>query len=130
MRALVPLVALIRGAGALQATYLRQQQGKRKKKTSDSKDEDFEVEEVASKKKVLKKEYGGAANTKPGQNKKAPANRVPMSKARASTLETSKSTVGVAAGEGKKKERKRGRWCKKVDPMEEFEKHSSDEEEE
>ena len=54
-----------------------------------------------------------------------------MSKARASTLETSKSTVGEAAGEGKKKkERKRGRWCKKVDPMAEFEKHSCEEEEE
>ena len=35
-----------------------------------------------------------------------------------------------AAAQGKKKERKRGRWCKKVDPMAEFEKHSSDEEEE
>ena len=34
------------------------------------------------------------------------------------------------SGEGKKKERKRGRWSKKVDPMAEFEKHSSDEEEE
>ena len=35
-------------------------------------------------------------------HKKAPAKRVPMSKARASTLETSKSTE-EAAGEGKKR---------------------------
>ena len=86
---------------------------------------------MSSKKKVLKKEYGTAAATKPGLHKKAPAKRVPMSKARASTQEPSKSTGGEAAGEGqKKKERKRGRWCKKVDPMAEFERHSSDEEEE
>ena len=88
-------------------------------------------EEVSSKKKVLKKEYAAAAATKPGMHKKAPAKRVSMSKARASTLETSKSTGGEAAGEGKKKKvRKRGRWCKKVDPMAEFERHSSDEDEE
>ena len=53
----------------------------RKKRTSDSKDEDFEIEEVTSKKKVVKKEFGIAASTKPGVNKKAPARRVPMSKA-------------------------------------------------
>ena len=64
----------------------------RKKKTSDSEDEDYVAteEEVSSKKKVVKKEFGTAASTKPGLNKKAPAKRVPMSKARASTLETSK----------------------------------------
>ena len=36
-------------------------------------------------------------------HKKAPAKRVPTSKARASTLETSKSPIGEAAGEGKKR---------------------------
>ena len=103
----------------------------RKKRTLDSKDEDFEVEEVTSKKKVFQKEYGDVATTKPGQNKKAPAKRVPMSKARASTQEPSKSTGGEDAAEDKKKkEIKRGRWCKKVDRMTEFEKHSSDEDEE
>nr|XP_040245572.1 nucleolin 1-like [Aegilops tauschii subsp. strangulata] len=105
----------------------------RRKRNSDSEDEDYVAaeEEVSSKKKVVKKEFGTTASTKPGMHKKAPAKRVPMSKARASTLETSKSTSGEAAGEGKKKkERKRGRWCKKVDPMAEFEKHSSDEDEE
>ena len=105
----------------------------RKKRTSDSEDEDYVAveEEVSSKKKVLKKEYGTVAATKPGLHKKAPAKRVPMSKARASTQEPSKSTGGEAAGEDKKKkERKSGRWCKKVDPMAEFERHSSDDEEE
>src|ERR687897_101904 len=57
----------------------------RKKRTSESEDEDYVAteEEVSSKKKVLKKEYGTAAATKPGLNKKAPAKRIPMSKARA-----------------------------------------------
>ena len=105
----------------------------RKKRTSDFEDEDYVAveEEVSSKKKVLKKEYTTAAATKPGLNKKAPAKRVPMSKVRASTQESSKSTGGEAAGEDKKKkERKRGRWCKKVDPMAEFERHSSEEDDE
>ena len=47
----------------------------RKKKTSDSEDEDYvAVEgEATSKNKVMKKKYGTAATTKPGLNKKAPA---------------------------------------------------------
>ena len=47
----------------------------RKKRTSDSEDEDYVAteEEVSSKKKVLKKEYGTTAIVKPGMNKKAPA---------------------------------------------------------
>ena len=51
----------------------------RKKKTSDSKEEDYiaDENEATSKKKVLKKEYGTAATSKPGMNKKAPARRVP-----------------------------------------------------
>ena len=58
----------------------------RKKRNSESEDEDYVAveEEVTSKNKVLKKEYAVAA-TKPGLHKKAPAKRVPMSKARAST---------------------------------------------
>ena len=56
----------------------------RKKKTSDSKDEDYVAveDEATSKKKVLKKEYGIAATTKPGMQKKAPARRIPTSKPR------------------------------------------------
>ena len=59
----------------------------RKKRNSDFEDEDYVAveEEVGSKKKVLKKEYAAVAATKPGLHKKAPAKRVPMSKARAST---------------------------------------------
>nr|XP_020188497.1 uncharacterized protein LOC109774199 [Aegilops tauschii subsp. strangulata] len=104
----------------------------RRKRNSDSDDEDYvAVEEEVTSKKVLKKEYAAAAAaTKPGLHKKAPAKRVPMSKARASTLEVSKSTEEEAVGGKKKKERKRGSWCKCVDPIAEFEKHSSDEEEE
>ena len=56
----------------------------RKKRTSDFEDEDYVAveDEATSKKKVLKKEYGTAAITKPGMNKKAPARRVPTSKPR------------------------------------------------
>ena len=46
----------------------------------------FIEEEVISKKKVLKKEYSTAGATKPGLQKKAPAKRVPMSKARKSII--------------------------------------------
>ena len=76
----------------------------RKKKTSDSEDEDYAAveEEVSSKKKVLKKEYGSAAIVKPGMHKKAPTKRVPMFKARASTVETSKPSE-EEVGEGKKR---------------------------
>ena len=49
----------------------------RKKRTSDSEDEDYVAveDEATSRKKVLKKEYGTAATTKPGLHKKAPARR-------------------------------------------------------
>ena len=47
-----------------------------------------EEEETTSKRKVLKKEYGTVAATKPGMKQKVPAKRAPMSKARASTQET------------------------------------------
>ena len=81
----------------------------RKKRTSDSEDEDYVAaeEEVSSKKKVLKKEYGTAPATKPGMHKKAPALRVPMSKARTSTRETMIFTHEPKLGEeGKKRVRK------------------------
>ena len=76
----------------------------RKKRTSDSEDEDYVAveEEATSKRKVLKKEYGTPAATKPGMKKKVPAKRVPMSKARSSTQETlgyaPKEQVVVALG--------------------------------
>ena len=86
----------------------------RKKKTSDSEDEDYVAveDEATSKKKVLKKEYGTTAATKPGLNKKAPAKRIPMSKPRkVPTGETMKFTIesdhGEAAGDDNKKKRAR-----------------------
>ena len=59
----------------------------RRKRTSDSEDEDYKAEEdeATSKKVVLKKEYGSAHSTKPGKKKKVPAKRTPMPKARRST---------------------------------------------
>nr|XP_040258404.1 uncharacterized protein LOC120975767 [Aegilops tauschii subsp. strangulata] len=69
--------------------------------------------EVRSKKKVLKKEYGTAAATKLGLQKKAPAKRNPISKARASTQETMQFTLehreeeDDASGKNKRKERVR-----------------------
>ena len=49
----------------------------RKKRTSESEDEDYmaKEDEATSKKVVLKKEYGSAKNTKPGLNRKVPAKR-------------------------------------------------------
>ena len=114
----------------------------RKKRTSDSEDEDYVAveEEVSSKKKVLKKEYGTAAAAKPGLKTKAPARRVPMSKARASTIEASKpkkvatgetmkftiKSEEEAAGQDKKKKRVRtitakvlGKPSMRIDPEEE-----------
>ena len=81
----------------------------RKKRNSDSEDEDYVAveDEITSKKKVLKKEYVTAA-TKPGMKTKMPARRQPMSKPRkVATGETMKFTIesddGEAAGDGKKK---------------------------
>ena len=50
----------------------------RKKKTSESEDEDYVAveDEATSKKKVLKKEYGTTAATKPGMKTKMPAKRI------------------------------------------------------
>ena len=81
----------------------------RKKRTSDSEDEDYVAveDEATSKKKVLKKEYGTATATKPGLKTKMPARRWPMSKPRkVATGETMKFTIESeeeAAGEDKKK---------------------------
>lgn len=85
----------------------------RKKKTSDSEDEDYIAadDEAISKRKVVKKQFGTAASTKPGMNKKAPARRVPTSKPRKVAIgETMKFTIESeeeAAGEDKKKKRAR-----------------------
>ena len=79
----------------------------RKKKTSYSEDEDYVAveDEATSKKKVLKKEYGTAAATKPCMKQKVPAKRIPMSKARASTQVTLESEPKEAAPEGKKRKK-------------------------
>ena len=84
----------------------------RKKRTSDYEDEYYIAaeNEATSKKKVMKKEYGTAASTKPGMNKKAPARRVPTSKPRkVATGQTMKFTIesddGEAVGDGNKKKR-------------------------
>ena len=84
----------------------------RKKKTSDSEDEDYVAveEEATSKRKVLKKEYGTAAATKPGMKQKVPAKRAPMSKARTSTQET----LGSAPKEQVVAEKKRKERVKKT----------------
>ena len=85
----------------------------RKKRTSDSEDEDYVVveDEATSKKKVLKKEYATATATKPGMRTKVPARRVPMSKPRkVATGETMKFTIESeeeASGENNKKKRAR-----------------------
>ena len=53
----------------------------RKKRTSNYEDEDYvAVEDEATSKKTVMKEYVSAATTKPGMNKKAPAKRIPMSR--------------------------------------------------
>ena len=95
MRALVPLVPQMRAAGAPKAATRN-----RKKKTSDSKDQDYVAEEdEATSRKVLKKEYGTAAATKPGLNRKVPAKRTPMLKVRATTQETERSKPkGASSG--------------------------------
>src|SRR3954471_9234055 len=103
----------------------------KKKRTSHTEDEDYVAEEEAtSKRVVLKKEYVSAAANKPGLKVKRPAGRQPMPKARASTKVPEKPAPREPVAAETKKERKRGRWCKKVDLMAEFEQHSSDEEEE
>ena len=61
-------------------------------------------EEVTSKKKVVKKEFGTSASTKPGLKKKALARRIPVSKARTSTQEAIELTLELKeAAKGKKR---------------------------
>ena len=79
----------------------------RKKRNSDSEDEDYVAveDEATSKKKVLKKEYGSTAATKPGLKTKMPARRQPMSKPRkVATGETMEFTLEPKeTGDGKKR---------------------------
>ena len=104
------------GSGSTPSNLPKAATRHRRKRNSDSEDEDYVAaeEKASSKKKVVKKEFGTVASTKPGLNKKAPAKRVPMSKARASTLETSKSTEGEAAGERKKRKERVKKTMAKV----------------
>src|SRR3954464_513720 len=83
----------------------------RRKRNSDSEDEDYVAEEEAtSERVVLKKEYGSAAATKPGMQKKAPARRVPTSKPRkAVPEETMKFTMESEEDVGQDKKKKRAR---------------------
>ena len=93
--------------GALQAICQKATTRTRKKRTSDFEDEDCVAveDEATSKKKVLKKEYGLAAATKPGLKTKMPARRPPMSKARkVATGETMEFTLEPKeTGDGKKR---------------------------
>ena len=81
----------------------------RKKRTSDSEDEDYVAfeDEATSKKKVLKKEYGSSAATKPGLKTKMPARRQPMSKHRkVATGETMELTLDPRKLEMARREKK------------------------
>ena len=77
----------------------------RRKRTSDSEDEDYVAaeDEATSKKVVLKKEYGSAKTRKPGLNRKVPAKRTSMLKVRGSTQEPEKPDPKEPAAEGKKR---------------------------
>ena len=76
----------------------------RKKRTSDSEDEDYRAEEdeATSKKVELKKKLGPTV-VKPGMKIKRPAGRQPMSKARVSTQIPLESQSKEPAAEGKKR---------------------------
>ena len=75
MRALVPPVHLMKAAGALLAILPKAATRQRKKRTSDSEDEDYVAEEEATSKRVEP-----AQGTKPGLKIKRPAGRQPMSR--------------------------------------------------
>ena len=104
----------------------------RKKRTLESEDEDYVAteEEVSSKKNVLKKEYGTAATVKPGINKKAPAKRFPMSKARASTQVPLESEPKEATAEGKKRKERVKKTTARVLGRSSIMRYSEEEEEE
>ena len=76
----------------------------RKKRTSDSEDEDYRAEEdeATSKKVELKKKFSSTA-VKPGMKIKWPAGRQAMSKARVSTQIPLESKSKEPAAEGKKR---------------------------
>ena len=82
-----PSITLDEGSRSTPSNLPKAATRQRKKRTSDSKDEDYVAaeDEATSKKVVLKKEYGSAKNIKPGMKIKRPAGRQPMSKARGST---------------------------------------------
>ena len=76
----------------------------RKKKTSDSEDEDYVAEEEATSKRIEP-----AQGTKPGLKIKRPAGRQPMSKARASTEKPTPQEP--VATEGKKRKKRQLHQC-------------------
>ena len=106
----------------------------RKKRNSDSEDEDYVAveDEATSKKKVLKKEYGSAAATKPGLKTKMPARRQPMSKPRkVATGETMEFTLEPKeTGDGKKRKERVKKTIARVIGKPSMMRDSEDEEEE
>ena len=107
----------------------------RRKRTSDSEDEDYvaEEDEATSKKIVLKKEYGSTAAIKPGMHKKAPARRVPTSKPRKAvpeeTIKFTMESEEEEIGQDKKKKRARTTTARVVGKPS-MRRDSSDEDEE
>ena len=78
----------------------------RRKKTSDSEDEDFVASEATSKKKkVVAKEYGKAASSRPSVKDKTAVKKVPK-KSMTFTLEEPSDTEIAATGKKKKRPRK------------------------
>ena len=92
MRALVPPALQMMAAEVPQEICQKLPPDRGKRRTSDSEDEDYVAEEdEATSRKVLKKEYGTPAATKPGLNRKVPAKRTPMLEVRGSTQEPVRS---------------------------------------
>ena len=81
----------------------------RKKKTSDSEDEDYVAEEEATSKRVEP-----AQGSKPGLKVKRPAGRQPMSKARASTEKPAPAPIEPIAAESKKRKERVKKTVAKV----------------
>ena len=99
MRALVPPALQMMATEVPQANLPKAATRQRKKRTSDSEDEDYVAEEEATSKRVEP-----AQGTKPGLKIKRPAGRQPMSKARASTEKPAPKEPVAAEGK-KRKER-------------------------
>ena len=89
-----------------------------------------EEEETTSKRKVLKKEYGTTATTKPGMKTKVPAKRIPMSKARASTQVPLESEAKEGVAEGKKRKERVKKTTARVIGRSSIMRDSEEEEEE